>query len=160
VIIRRATKKDVDAIMEIEKGSFDWYEIFPKNLFEKYLTEYKDGFYVVLDQSESIIGYAILAEKNSNGYLISIAVHPKNRNKGVAVLLMNFLESQCKEKRFNKLTLEVRVNNKPAIAAYRKLGLKEVGIKIGFYGNGTNALMMEKKIGDVRPNFQKKQTQI
>jgi [ribosomal protein S18]-alanine N-acetyltransferase len=155
VIIRKANKKDIDAIMEIEKRSFDWYEIFPKNLFDKYLTEYKDGFYVALNQSDSIIGYAILAEKNGNGYLVSIAVHPKNRNKGVAVLLMNFLESQCKEKRFNKLTLEVRVDNKPAIAAYKKLGLKEVGIKIGFYGDGTNALMMEKKIKDVKPNFQK-----
>ena len=155
--IRKANKKDIDAIMEIEKGSFDWYEIFPKKLFDKYLTEYKEGFYVVLDQSESIIGYAILSEKNGNGYLLSIAVHPKNRNKGVANLLMSFLESQCKEKRFKKLTLEVRIDNKPAIAAYRKLGLKEVGIKIGFYGDGTNALMMEKKIRDNRPkSFEKK----
>ena len=152
MIIRKATKKDIDEIMEIEKGSFEWYDIFPKNLFQQYLKECNDGFYVAVDQSESIIGYAILAEKNDNGYLLSIAVHPKNRNKGVAVLLMKFLESKCKEKRFNKLTLEVRVDNRPAIAVYRKLGLVEVGIKIGFYGDGSNAIMMEKNFKDVKPS--------
>ena len=92
MIIRKATKKDINAIMEIEKGSFDWYDIFPKNLFQQYLKECNDGFYVAIDQSKSIAGYAILAEKNRNGYILSIAVHPKNRNKGVAVLLMKFLD--------------------------------------------------------------------
>jgi len=152
VIIRKATKKDIDAIMEIEKGSFDWYDIFPKNLFQQYLKECNDGFYVAIDQSKSIAGYAILAEKNRNGYILSIAVHPKNRNKGVAVLLMKFLESKCKEKSFSKLTLEVRVDNRPAIAVYRKLGLVEVAIKIGFYGDGTNAIIMEKNFTDIKPS--------
>ena len=146
MIIRKATIKDIDEIMEIEKGSFDWYDIFPKNLFQQYLKEYNDGFYVALDQFESIVGYAILAEKNRNGYVLSIAVHPKNRNKGVAVLLMNFLESKSKEKSFKKLNLDVRVDNRPAIAVYRKLGFVEIGIKIGFYGDGTNAIIMEKKL--------------
>ncbi|KON32948.1 hypothetical protein AC477_02215 [miscellaneous Crenarchaeota group-1 archaeon SG8-32-1] len=152
MIIRKATQKDIDEIIEIEKGSFDWYDIFPKNLFQQYLKEYNDGFYVAVDQSASITGYAILAKKNHNGYVLSIAVHPKNRNKGVAVLLMKFLESKCKEKRFKKLTLEVRVDNRPAITVYRKLGFVEVGIKIGFYGDGTNAIIMEKNFKDVKPN--------
>lgn len=146
MIIRKATIKDIDEIMEIEKGSFDWYDIFPKNLFQQYLKEYNDGFYVALDQFESIVGYAILAEKNRYGYVLSIAVHPKNRNKGVAVLLMNFLESKSKEKSFKKLNLDVRVDNRPAIAVYRKLGFVEIGIKIGFYGDGTNAIIMEKNL--------------
>jgi ribosomal-protein-alanine N-acetyltransferase len=146
VIIRKATNKDIDEIMEIEKGSFEWYDIFSKNLFQQYLKECNDGFYVALDRSKSIAGYAILAEKNRNGYILSIAVHPKNRNKGVAVLLMKFLESKCKEKSFNKLTLEVKVGNRPAIAVYRKLGFVEIGIKIGFYVDGTNAIIMEKKL--------------
>ena len=146
MIIRKATIKDIDEIMEIEKGSFDWYDIFPKNLFQQYLKEYNDGCDVVLDQFESILGYAILAEKNRYGYVLSIAVHPKNRNKGVAVFLMNSLESKSKEKSFKKLNLDVRVDNRSAIAVYRKLGFVEIGIKIGFYGDGTNAIIMEKKL--------------
>jgi len=146
VKIRNATKTDIDGIMEIENSSFEWFDTFPKALFNQYLNEYRDGFYVVVDQSESIVGYAILAEDNGNGYLLSIAVHPKSRNRGVAVLLLKFLESKCRENGFRKLTLEVRVDNKHAIEVYRKLGLTAVGMKIGFYGDGANALMMKKTL--------------
>lgn len=135
---------DINEILEIEKNSFDWLDIFPKSLFFYYLKKYSDNFYVVLDKSESIIGYAILVEKNENGYLLSIAVHPKNRNRGIAAFLMEFLENKCKEKGYNKLILDVRMDNKNAIKVYKKLGLIKVGIKLGYYGDGENALMMEK----------------
>ncbi|MCJ7613869.1 ribosomal protein S18-alanine N-acetyltransferase [Candidatus Bathyarchaeota archaeon] len=146
VKIRNATKTDIDGIMEIENSSFEWFDTFPKALFNQYLNEYRDGFYVVVDQSESIVGYAILAEENGNGYLLSIAVHTKSRNRGVATLLMKFLETKCHEKGFRKLMLEVRVDNKPAIEIYRKRGLVEVGMTTDFYGDGADALMMEKTV--------------
>lgn len=144
MIIRNATKNDINEILEIEDSSFDWFDIFPKSLFYHYLTEHNNCFIVVLDQSKSVVGYAILAEKKGNGYLLSIAVHPKSRNKGIAVLLIKFLENKCKEKGFKKLILEVRMDNEKAIKIYGKLGLRKVGIKLGYYKDGENALMMEK----------------
>lgn len=144
MIIRNARKSDVNEILEIENGSFDLFDIFPKSLFNHYLNDKKDDFFVILNQAESIVGYAILIEKNGNGYLLSIAVHPKSRNKGIAEIFLEFLENKCKEKGYKKLILEVRMDNEKAIKIYRKLGLIKVGIKLGYYGDGQNALMMEK----------------
>lgn len=142
--IRNARKNDINEILEIEKNSFDPLEIFPKSLFFHYLKESNGDFFVVLNPAESIVGYAILVEKNGNGYLLSIAVHPKSRNKGIAASLIEFIENKCKEKGYKKLILEVRMDNEKAIKIYRKLGLIKVGIKLGYYEDGENALIMEK----------------
>ena len=49
--------------------------------------------------SFSLGGYAILGDKDGKGYLLSITIHPKNRNQGYTVSLLRFLESKCHEKR-------------------------------------------------------------
>jgi ribosomal-protein-alanine N-acetyltransferase len=137
-------KNDINEILEIEKSSFDWVDVFPKSLFYHFLIEHNNDFFVVLNQSGSIVGYAILVEKNRYGYLLSIAVHPNSRNSGVAAFLIEFLENKCREEGYRKLILDVRMDNEKAIRVYRRLGLVNVGIKLNYYGDGENALMMEK----------------
>ncbi len=147
-MIRNATKNDIEGILEIEKASFKWFDGFSKSVFYQYLNEFRDGFFVVLGKSGSIVGYAILADKKGNGYLLSIAVHPKSRNKGIAASLLKYLESKCRKKGFPKLMLEVREDNKRAIDVYKKQGLVEVAKKKDFYGDRVDALVMEKTVSD------------
>ena len=89
---------------------------------------------------------AILACTPNFGYVLSIAVNPKNRNQGYANALMEFLESKCLEKGVTKLRLDVRVTNTAAIELYKKIGLTESRIKMNFYGKGQDALAMEKSV--------------
>jgi len=146
IMIRNATKDDLEKILEIERASFNRTDAFSPTLFKKYLRELKEGFFVVLDEPNSIVGYAILGEENDKGYLLSIAIHPKKRNHGFATSLLKFLEFKCYEKGLTKMTLEVRVNNKKAIEIYKNLGFVEVGKKKDFYADGVDALVMEKRL--------------
>ncbi len=146
VVIRDAAKDDLEKIFQIEDSSFNHNEAFSPTLFKRYLREPKGGFFVVLDKTDSIVGYAILEEKNGKGYLLSIAIHPKKRNQGFATSLLEFLEFKCYEKGFTKMTLEVRVDNKEAIEIYRKLGFVDVGKKRDFYEDGADAFIMEKNL--------------
>jgi len=146
IVIRNVTKTDLERILEIENSSFNRNEAFSPTLFKRYLREPKGGFFVVLDKTDSIVGYAILGEKNGKGYLLSIAIHPKKRNQGFATSLLEFLEFKCYEKGFTKMTLEVRVDNKEAIEIYRKLGFVDVGKKRDFYEDGADAFIMEKNL--------------
>ena len=132
--------------MDIERASFDWTDVFPVTQFLYYLRRFEDGFFVLANSSGSVIGYAILANTHSLGYVLSIAVHPKNRNQGYAGMLLNFLETKCREKGLSKLRLDVRINNTTAIELYKKLGLMEIRRKSNFYGNGIDALLMEKTV--------------
>ena len=132
--------------MAIENASFDWHEVFPLTQFLYYLRRFKDGFFVVVDSSGSVIGYAILANTPSLSYVLSIAVHPKNRNQGCAGMLLNFLETRCRENGISKIRLDVRVTNTAAIELYKKLGLVEIRRKKNFYGNEIDAILMEKTV--------------
>ena len=145
-VVRTATKNDLDDIMQIEKASFEWYDRFPATLFIHYLQKFEDGFFVALDPYSSIVGYAILADSKSVGYVLSIAVHPKFRNQGYAELLLSFVESKCREKCILLLRLDVRVDNVVAIELYKKLGFVQLRLKKDFYGKGLDALLMEKTL--------------
>ena len=146
MIVRSATEDDVSSIMEIEIESFESREVFPPRQFLYYLNVFKDGFYVVVDSTGSIVGYAILACTQNMGYVLSIAVHPKNRNQGYASALLAFLDGKCREKGVPNLRLDVRVTNTAAIKLYKKLGLVELRIKKNFYGKGLDALSMGKTV--------------
>ncbi len=146
-VIRKATREDLPDILRIETASFDFFDRFPVTLFLYYLQKFRDGFFVVLDIKGSIVGYTILAATNRFAYILSIAIHPINRNQGFAKELIRFLESRCRENSIPKLRLDVRIDNQAAIELYKKLGLTEVKIKKNFYGNGIDAVMMEKTVG-------------
>jgi len=146
IVVRNATEDDLHKIMEIERASFKRADVFPRALFQKYLRELNDGFFAIFDKRGSIVGYAILGEKDGKGYLISIAIHPQRRNQGFATSLLKFLESKCYEKGFTTMTLEVRADNKNAIEIYKKLGFVEVKKKKCFYEDGADALVMEKRL--------------
>ena len=48
----------------------------------------------------------------------------------------------AKEKKLKDITLEVNVNNIPAINLYKKYNFKEVGIRKKYYNNSDDAIIM------------------
>jgi len=133
--------------MKIELESFDSREVFPVRQFLYYLHLFEDGFFVVLNSSGFVVGYAILAYTPSLGYVLSIAVHPKSRKQGYASELLDLMESKCRARGISNIRLDVRMNNIAAIGLYKKLGLTELRIKKNFYGEGHHALSMGKPVG-------------
>ena len=101
-IVRTATIDDIADIMNIENASFDWSNRFPEIMFIYYLRRFTDFFFVVLDSSDSIAGYTFMEPKRGCGYVMSIAVHPRNRNQGYAELLLEALESECSKNSLKK----------------------------------------------------------
>ena len=146
MLIRKATEKDLCAILDIENFSFDFFDRFPESLFSYHLHKNADGFFVVLEPNGSVVGYAILVKRNNSAYLFSIAVHPESRNRGYAELLLTFLESQCAQMGVQKLCLDVRFDNAVALELYTKLGYVKVRTKKDFYGEGVDAFLMEKVV--------------
>jgi ribosomal protein S18 acetylase RimI-like enzyme len=66
-------------------------------------------------------------EANRDEYLVShIAVAPEFRRRGIATQLLDFAEAEAKEQGFQKLVLEVEINNSSAIALYEKFGFTRV----------------------------------
>ena len=56
------------------------------------------------------------------------------------------LVKMAKEKGVEKVFLEVRKSNIPAFSCYQKCGFVPIGIRKGYYGNGEDAIVMERKL--------------
>lgn len=104
-------------------------------------------FFAAEDASGQLLGYAGLHDIVGEGYVDNIAVFPQCRRQGIGEALTAALIGWAKKKELSLLTLEVRAGNQPAIALYRKLGLREEGRRKNFYRHPTeDALIMTLRL--------------
>ena len=82
------------------------------------------------------------------GHIISIAVLPEHRGKGVGhALVEGALEAMSTFYDADSCYLEVRVSNSGAIGLYRSLGFEVERTARGYYSDGESAYIMSKKLG-------------
>jgi len=141
-MLRRCEKKDLDQVLKIERVCFK--HPYDYSTFLNFLVKEPHGFYVA-EENDRIIGYVISSLKYGKGVIISIAVLPEFRRRGIGSKLMkeslNFLS-----KSVDYVELQVKVSNTEAISFYRKLGFKETGLIPNYYQEGEDALIMYKEI--------------
>jgi ribosomal-protein-alanine N-acetyltransferase len=76
------------------------------------------------------------------GWISTLGVFPQHRRKGIADALL----FQCEnELGFPRIRLSVRRSNEPAIALYKKTGYQMVDVWRGYYYDGEDALVLEKR---------------
>jgi ribosomal-protein-alanine N-acetyltransferase len=78
------------------------------------------------------------------GHVVSIAVLPESRNKGVASSLLNKALEGFREYKVSEIFLEVRESNKIAIDLYQKFGFNVSRQVKGYYRDGETAYIMTK----------------
>jgi ribosomal-protein-alanine N-acetyltransferase len=78
--------------------------------------------------------------------VVSIAVLPQSRRKGVAsALIKAAMDGMCYYKA-KQIFLEVRVTNGVGVSLYKKLGLEVSRTINGYYSDGEDAYVMSKKL--------------
>ncbi|MHC1600857.1 MAG: ribosomal protein S18-alanine N-acetyltransferase [Candidatus Nezhaarchaeales archaeon] len=144
IIIRKASLSDFAQIVKIESLSFE--KPYPPALILSLLYLHSDMFYVAVINNE-VIGYVVGAKKGSgHGHIISIAVKPEWRRRGVGSKLMKALLDTFKERGLKAAVLEVAISNKEAIAFYKALGFEKVDLMKRYYPWGEDAYVMVKKL--------------
>jgi len=144
--LRKFSLSDLEQIMEIEKISFPNRKLFSEDYFRKLYQKYPEGFIVAEDKGK-ILGYAIGEVQKDCGKIISIAVHPAWRKKGIGKKLANFLIEHFKKENLKKISLHVRKNNLAAISFYQNLGFQILKTIKNYYQNGDDADLISKNLG-------------
>lgn len=139
--IRQFRTEDLSAISEIEQLSFK--DPFP-SYFLSQLAEANPDAFIVAVEGGKIIGYAVVDKWPDQEHLVSIAVIPESRKKGIGQTLLRVL---IEKMRPGSMRLEVRRSNTSALDLYRKNGFVQIGIAQGYYADGEDAIQMEKRIG-------------
>ena len=80
------------------------------------------------------------------GHVVSIAVLPQYRRKGIGQALMVQALKNMEKYKAKECFLEVRVSNTPAINLYKKLGFTVVRTIHSYYVDGEDAYVMARKL--------------
>ena len=139
-MIRPFVLSDLDRVLEIEEQSFP-KSPYPASVFLHLYWLHPKGFLVSVGpfrerNDGELCGYLVFAD---DGHLISLAIHPRHRRKGIATSLIEKVRRTLPGKR---LWAEVRQSNQGAFTFYRKLGFQMVGTLFDYYG-GEDGLLVQ-----------------
>ncbi|MBN9672777.1 ribosomal protein S18-alanine N-acetyltransferase [Roseibium aggregatum] len=84
--------------------------------------------------SRTPLGFLILRIAADEAEVITIAVAPRQRGRGIGKKLMEAGLFRLYGERCSHLFLEVDATNETALLLYRDLGFREVGQRKGYYG--------------------------
>ena len=94
-----------------------------------------------------VVGYAAVMQVLDEADLVSIAVDKEYRQMGIAGEILDIVYDIAAGKGVEKLHLEVRESNLPAIALYERDGFVRDGLRKGFYKNpAEDALLYTKQL--------------
>ncbi|MFC1841393.1 ribosomal protein S18-alanine N-acetyltransferase [Thermodesulfobacteriota bacterium] len=111
------------------------------------------NFWALVDE-DNIIGYVCFWMLEPEIHIINFAVKFEKRNKGIGKLLLKHVIDIGTGKKIEKVWLEVRPSNLPAISIYKKFGFYETGRRIGYYsGTGEDAIIMKLDIRREYPDL-------
>ena len=129
-IIEIIEEKHLEEIMEIEKKSFKTpYSIKAmKTAFQ--FCPWKYGIF----KDEKIIGFILTFKESRVAYhIVTFAIDPKYRKKGLGTKLLNYMIDKTKEYGAKEWRLEVETNNEEAIKLYEKEKFERGGIIVNYY---------------------------
>jgi len=134
------TEKDLQEVMEIGYKCFP--DPYPLGLLEQLYKSDPCGFLGVRINGK-LVGYLICTMRwGGVGHILSIAVDPEHRRKGVGrTLILRALERLRKEGA-TSVRLEARKSNLGARAFYSVLGFKEERELPHYYEDGETAVLM------------------
>ena len=153
--IREASAADLTKVIMINRRCLP--ENYTYFFFNSILQNYPRTF-LVAEVDGDIAGYIMcrvergfskLSKLNLTrlGHVISIAVLPEYRRRGIAKALLTRAMKVLKEEYgCEEVYLEVRVSNQPAISLYRKLGFDVVKISRRYYVDGEDAYIMARRL--------------
>ena len=149
ITYRQATFLDLPVLVSLDR------EYFPDTAWpiEQFRDEIggKTRNFLIAEDSGEIIAYAgaFLPAVGGEGDIMTIAVSPKYRRKGIATYLISELEKWAKSRGGDSMMLEVNVKNEDAIALYSKMGYQKLNVRKNYYGYGKDAQIMKRALGDL-----------
>ncbi|WP_221801775.1 ribosomal protein S18-alanine N-acetyltransferase [Oceanobacter mangrovi] len=130
---RPAGLDDLDAIMAIEQASH--FHPWSRSVMERYLG--KAGASWKLLDGQQLLGFAVCPQIVGEAELMDIAIDPAQQGKGHGQWLLQQLLQQVMDDGCERMFLDVRESNAPAIAVYEKLGFCQVGVRPNYYPTAT-----------------------
>jgi len=152
--LRKFKPSDLDKVVHINQVCLP--ENYSNYFFMDLYQQFPETF-IIAEGDEEIVGYIMCRietglptfrtfEIPKKGHIISVAVLPQHRNKGIGYALVGSALEAMTNHKAKECYLEVRASNLPAINLYRKLGFQITKTIKGYYSDGESAYMMTRPL--------------
>ncbi|HEX9289937.1 MAG TPA: ribosomal protein S18-alanine N-acetyltransferase [Anaeromyxobacteraceae bacterium] len=146
---RRLGLDDLDRVMEIEKDGFA--HPWSADLLRREMVHDWSTILLATDMRfgsaglprEVIVGFVVYWLVHDELHILNIATAVEERRRGVGRALMEEAATRARKAGAVLATLEVRRSNVSALALYRDLGYRQVGVRPNYYvDEGEDAIVM------------------
>ncbi len=134
-------RADLERLLEIEQASFNHYDAYSLEDFERWF-HYNPDLCLVAEMDGQIGGYVISRILPNYGDLASLAIHPAYRRKGLGQSLLQATCQRVREYGRHRINLEVRQTNAAGMDFWLRMGFVPFGIFTTFYDDGEDAIRM------------------
>jgi ribosomal-protein-alanine N-acetyltransferase len=160
-VIRKMQKRDIPAVMSIERVSFPspWpesayhYELsFRKDSCfyvlqlhqdkDKGYSSWKDRLFGLPGERPAILGYYGVRFPSRRAHLCTLAIHPNWRGRGLGQYALMCALDEALQHEVDAVTLEVRTSNTIALQIYAKVGFVRNSLRRAYYRDGEDAWVM------------------
>lgn len=144
--IRPARASDVDALLAIENAVFQTDRLSRRSF--RHLIASPSADVLVAEVGGSVAGYCVtlFRAKSPAARLYSVATAPGLSGQGIGRALIETAERQAAKRGRRSLRLEVREDNRRAIAIYEQAGFRSIGRKPDYYQDDMAAIRLEKHL--------------
>lgn len=147
--LRAATTADAAALATVHAAAF--HIAWDAAEFERLLADRLSRALVATDgPGGAPVGFILVRGVKPETEILSVAVVPRRRGRGLARRLLERLLGQLAAEGFTTVFLEVEEGNAPARRLYDRNGFAEVGHRAGYYrtasGAPATALVMRRDI--------------
>jgi len=145
--IRPAGSGDLEAISHLEARLYPnpW---FPAT-FRSLLKRGRARILVADHQEAGVVGYAVFWWAFEQAELANLAVDRPFQDKGIGGMLLDHALAEIGSREVEKVFLEVRESNRPALRLYRSRGFSQISVRKNYYRDPReDALVLVKSLDD------------
>jgi [ribosomal protein S18]-alanine N-acetyltransferase len=148
VLIRAATIDDLETVWETEREVFGT-DLYPRFFFRQARDLWGGLLRVAELPSGALAGHVIgaVSERSGEGWILSLALLPAHRGKGIAEALVRDLLGVFAGQGVRDVRLTVHPDNHGAVRLYRKLGFDVIDEEPDYFGPGERRVVMRLAIG-------------
>ena len=140
ITIKKMTLEHLKQIEENIEEEFD--KFWNKEVLKSELDNPASSYIVALDENKNVVGYAGIWQPLEEAHITNIVTKKDKRQNKIGTKMIEKLIDMAKERKLSDITLEVNINNLPAINLYKKYQFKEVGLRKKYYNNVDDAIIM------------------
>lgn len=154
VVIRRAVRADAIDIVEIEAAAFSEGDRFSVRQVRRLIDNPRAIVLVAQSQDQRgqrVVGWIVALVRSHrrwrSGRIYGVAVANRFKGMGVGRALVAESIDHLGHEGIERVYLEVRTGNAPAIALYESLGFEAIALLGDYYGDGAHGMRM-RRVGD------------